>query len=442
MPEGAGATWQLAVDNSGIRGEQGDVYVADTNAGVVYKFDASETGELKSDATTPTIPAQGEPALQEPRGVAVDASGDVYIASGETVSKYSPTGTPIAPAMITGLPTVIDLALDASGNIYVADLASTVEYDPAGVCVNACAPISEGFSEGVAVDSAGNVFVSVLRPAVVREYGPGEGHPLIANPVLERAGTFGQFPLGLAVNSTTHELYVAENGGALRLFKFFTAVPVIVRTEPATQIAGAVESLNGTVNPGGNEPAEYYFEYGTSPCGPETCGAVATEPSQVPLNGDEAIPVSVRLDNLPPNTTFHYRIVGVNEESGVEYGEEQTFTTGSETGPPPAGDQSEHKTPLGEEPPAAAAYPNLTGLAPVPMPKAVTPVTLAQKLQKALRACHKDRNARKRKSCEAAARRAFGPKKKTKKKATKTPSKGVVRAFQLAAERARARQSK
>jgi hypothetical protein len=89
--------------------------------------------------------------------------------------------------------------------------------------------------------------------------------------------------------------------------------------------------LSGRLNPE-NTPTTYYFEYGTSPCLPETCGTVVTEPSQVPLYGDEVIPVSVRLCSLAPNTTYHYALVAYNEE-GRTTGPEETFTTAAATPP-------------------------------------------------------------------------------------------------------------
>jgi len=42
--------------------------------------------------------------------------------------------------------------------------------------------------------------------------------------------------------------------------------PLEVEGEPARGVMAISVKLNGTVNPGGQEPAEYYFEYGTAPC--------------------------------------------------------------------------------------------------------------------------------------------------------------------------------
>jgi hypothetical protein len=383
MPAGSGEeTRQLALANT-ANAEQGDVYIADQNDGVAYKFDPNAKGELTPDATTPKIPKEGEPTLSEPKGVAVDSSGDVYIAAAGTgtVSKFSPTGEVLAGNLIAGLSGPFALAVDTAGNIYVAGESGTAEYTPAGVCAEAlptlpgepeeCKKIDAEVDKGVAVDGAGDLFVSTGTSGV-HEYGPAVGHPAIENPELDKQATE---PRGLAVNDVSHDLYVTDlHTHTSQKFKLLEAKPAAVVTEPATQVNGQVEALNGTINPGGEESAEYYFEYGTSPCDllMETCGAVAVEPSQVPVAGEAALPVAVRLDNLAPNTTYHYWLVGVNERSGVGHGEEQTFTTGSpsSSSPSPA---AEEASPEGLAPPAATAvYPLLSAIGPVPGPKAST----------------------------------------------------------------------
>jgi streptogramin lyase len=403
------AFWQLAINNTGGT-EQGDVYAVDETGDVVYKFDPNPEGELELDKVTPTIggPGVGEGSLNEPAGVAIDPSGNVYVANSGSgsVSEFSPLGTVLKENLITGFTVPFGLAIDGDGNIYVAGVSGTIEYKANGECFETCGQIDPNFDTGVAVDSAGNIFVS-LNAGTVMEYGPGPGHPAIENLELERGGVFQGHPTYLAVNNTNHDLYVAENPGSVRVFKFVAFTPVTVRTDPATQISGPVEALRGTVNPGGQEPAEYYFEYGLSPCLPETCGTVATEPSQVPLTGDEEIPVSVRLDNLAPNTTYHYRIVGVNQESGLEYGEEQTFTTGSPIPPPPA-PPSEGSAPTSSAPANSPIYPLLTSIVPVPLPKVhVPPITRAQHLAKALAACNR-KPKRQRAACRRQARRTYG----------------------------------
>jgi streptogramin lyase len=408
------ATFSLTVDNSHVSGHQGDVYITDITQGIVYKFKPDATGKIELDKNTPKI---GEGVVSEPRGVAVDSSGNVYITSEPgTVSKFSSTGAMLSKELIKGLSSPLGLAVDAAGNIYVAEASGTVEYNPAGACFKTgvnpgeCQPIVTDESQGVAVDPAGNVFLSDFITNTVKEYGPAPENQRIENIELERAGAFTEFPRGLAINDTNQTLYVVERGAVVKVFRFLNVKPVVVKTEPATQVSGPVEALNGTVNPGGQEPAEYYFEYGTEPCDTvaETCGTVAVEPSEVPFVGNEAVPVSVRLENLAPNTKYHAWIVGVNEESGVSHGEELTFTTGR---PPPSPPEppSEGSAPESGTPASSPVFPLLTSIAPVPLPKVppVPTLTRAQRLAKALAACNR-KPKRQRAACKRQARRRYG----------------------------------
>jgi hypothetical protein len=99
-------------------------------------------------------------------------------------------------------------------------------------------------------------------------------------------------------------------------------------------------TLEGTVNPGGVEVEACRFEYGpttkygtSAPCTPS-----AAELGE----GTEAEEVSAEaeLEELKPNTAYHYRVVASNL-GGTSKGEDRTFTTG----PPP----SEEELPLSDQ---------------------------------------------------------------------------------------------
>ena len=95
-----------------------------------------------------------------PGDVAVDASGNVYVAdtSNNRVVEVSPTGT--QTTIGSGFLTPYGVAVDASGNVYVADTSNNrvVEVSPTGTQTT----IGSGFSfpHGVAVDASGNVYVA------------------------------------------------------------------------------------------------------------------------------------------------------------------------------------------------------------------------------------------------------------------------------------------
>ena len=95
--------------------------------------------------------------------------------------------------------------------------------------------------------------------------------------------------------------------------------PTVV-TLAATAITNVGATLNGTVN-ANNASTAVTFEYGlTTSYG----SVVAGVPS--PVTGTSATPVSASIAGLQPNTTYHFRVVGVNA-NGSANGNDMTFTT-------------------------------------------------------------------------------------------------------------------
>ena len=151
----------VAVDSSG------NVYVADTNGGSsgmgsILIFTPSSGGTSYSQSTLTA--ATG---LMYPQGIAVDASGNVYISNTvdnnvleETLSSgtYAQTILPI-----TGLNNPVGLAVDGSGNLYIADNGSGLvlkETLSGGVYTQSMIGTGLSAPEGVAVDGSGNVYIA------------------------------------------------------------------------------------------------------------------------------------------------------------------------------------------------------------------------------------------------------------------------------------------
>ncbi len=153
----------IAVDGSG------NVYVADTGNNRVQKF--SSTGEYLTQWGTP---GSGDGQFDNPCGIAVDASGNVYV--GDTynnrVQKFSSTGEyltkfqAIGQGGLPGLTYPWGVAIDASGNVYVADSMNfrVVKFSSSGLQQGGMG--TEGYGDGqliyprgIAVDASGNVYV-------------------------------------------------------------------------------------------------------------------------------------------------------------------------------------------------------------------------------------------------------------------------------------------
>ena len=98
-----------------------------------------------------------------------------------------------------------------------------------------------------------------------------------------------------------------------------------VATGAATNITHFGATLNGTVNPNGNETG-YVFQYGVT-----NAYGQSTNTRSVGA-GTTAVKAAAAIGGLTPGTIYHYRIAALNRSGGA-VGADHTFRT---TGPPPA----------------------------------------------------------------------------------------------------------
>jgi uncharacterized protein (TIGR03437 family) len=166
----------------------GNVYIADTGNNVIRQV-------YKGNIVTYAL------GFAQPDGVAVDGAGNIYVADtqGRRIVEYSAGGvyTTIAgngygefsgdngPGPNAALYDPMGLALDSSGNVYIADTFNgrIRKLTPSGI-INTIAgtgalyfsgdggPANQAamyFPHGVAVDSSGNVYVTDTFNSVVRE---------------------------------------------------------------------------------------------------------------------------------------------------------------------------------------------------------------------------------------------------------------------------------
>jgi hypothetical protein len=161
--------------------------------------------------------------------------------------------------------------------------------------------------------------------------------------------------------TTYHYWLVATNAavstpvhGAELQFTTGLAAPT-VQTGVAEDLTPTSASLTGMLAPGGE--AQYYFEYGTEPCGNSTCGT-ATAPSALSGATQQAAG-PVALSGLAPNMTYYYWLVASN--AGVSKpvdGEARQFTT-PKSGAEEAAEAAAKNQPEAERAAVAAAQQRL-----------------------------------------------------------------------------------
>lgn len=231
--------YQIALDASG------NIYVADfgnhkirkvTPAGVVTTFAGiGFAGSADGSVSSATF--------KWPRGVAVDASGNVYVSDtgNQKIRKISTTGI---VSTIAGNGTVgktdgvgssasfnypEGLVVDASGNIYVADTNNSVirKITPTGTVSTYAGDGTAGsvngssitarfnYPQGVTVDASGNVYVADTRNNMIRKITPAGVVSTFAGDItagdVNGVGVNAKFnsPVGLSADVNSN-LYVAD----------------------------------------------------------------------------------------------------------------------------------------------------------------------------------------------------------------------------------------
>jgi sugar lactone lactonase YvrE/phosphotransferase system HPr-like phosphotransfer protein len=177
--------------------------------------------------TQSTVNTTGSYPLNQPKGVAVDAAGDVFIADtgNQRVVKFAANGTMTTVGFNLQYPQ--GLAVDGAGDLFIADNninSGEVLEVPAGCTNSNCQKVlisdqtsvsgaTTARSElGVAVDGVGDVFFSDFLDGYVAEIPANGSTPTVVyNPGPDYKPGFSPNPVGLAVDAAG-DLFVADFG--------------------------------------------------------------------------------------------------------------------------------------------------------------------------------------------------------------------------------------
>ena len=252
----------VAVDNSG------NIYVADNLGNLVWKVTPSGTTSIFAGSRTEGFNGDGGPAakawLDTPYGVAVDQSGNVYIADSQNnrirkvdtkgiITTFAGTNKPGysgdgGPAISSQLYAPWGVAVDNSGNLFIADYQNGVvrKVDTKGIITTvagngsaACCSGEGGpalkatipLVESVAVDGVGNLYIGQAG-RVAKVDSSGTFHTIAGlgfsnDDNIPATSAFIGDAVGIAVDSTGSVLYIATGAQNLVRKVTFPSVPTI-----------------------------------------------------------------------------------------------------------------------------------------------------------------------------------------------------------------------
>jgi uncharacterized protein (TIGR03437 family) len=231
----------VAVDSAG------NLYIADTGNNRIRKVSGGMIATVAGGGVVlgdqgPAISA----SLNGPQGVAVDSSGNIYIAdtsnnrirkvSGGTITTVAGTGTPAYSqdnvlAMNAPLDFPEAVTLDSAGNLYIADTNNQrIRKVSGGLITTVAGNGTPGFSGeggsptsasldnpgGVTVDSSGNIYIADTFNDRVRKVSGGTIMTVAGNATYQYSGDGGpatsaslNAPQGIAVDSSGN-VYIAD----------------------------------------------------------------------------------------------------------------------------------------------------------------------------------------------------------------------------------------
>jgi hypothetical protein len=300
------------------------------------------SSKLSSFSGSGVLGASFSPANSKATTLAADPSGRLYFpnSDGHAVQVFNSAGvleSTISCADCLGgdfvEPTAV--AFNAAGKLYVVDRGNdrVVKLTPSAGSYTYESTLQSGAgAAAIAVDTAdGDTFVGDVMGskfhvvaydssgAELDDFGTGLVHPSLAESAI------GQ----LAVNATTHEVYLSDPGGKqLWVFERIASIPAPTAAVTTPSPVGQVEAtLRAMVNPKGHVLKSCHFEYTNHADFLANGYANAKTAACPPLVGEqESTTISAAVNSLTPGTSYDYRIQIGNHGGSAESGPEDFET--------------------------------------------------------------------------------------------------------------------
>jgi hypothetical protein len=299
----------VALDSSG------NLYIADVGNNQVYEVTPSGTLSVVTGNGTAGVPTAGPAVNSEingPGGLATDSAGDLYIAEyhGNRVDKINSSGilSVVAGTGVAGAPTPgpaissklhgpDTVAVDSSGNLYIADEENEVveKVTPSGTLsvfagngtqgapVAGLATASEFYyPEGIVTDSSGDVYITDNGGSQVVDVNGGQ-LSIIAGTGVNGASTYGGpatssklgYPFGIAI-TPAGGLVVGDDGNeVVDLIGALITAPAATAAPSVTGTAAVGQTLSATTGTWLDYPTGYAYQWQRCGGSPSSCSNIS-----------------------------------------------------------------------------------------------------------------------------------------------------------------------